>query len=840
MQVVKGTCLLLVCMQVSFSYGKDYFNPLFLGEDVASLDNLAYIADGNTISPGSYYFDLYLGDTFIKNIHINFVEQVGTQKVVACLTKNIVELIPFNEVTKKELFSQQKLNDGCIAVDNYIPDFGYQIDLSKAALKLSIPQIYLQSVQSTLAEQSDWDDGINAFLMNYDFSGSNAYNKNSDNYSSNYLSLNNRLNIGAWRLHGNIYWNQNTYGAKTYNESQTSNVYLSRDVNALRSNLVFGQQSLGSNLFDTMPYIGLTLATANDMLPESQRGYSPPIKGIAESRSKLTIRQNNTIIYQTYVDPGPYDISDLNPVGSSGDYEVELTSVNGIVTRYTVPYSTLPNLLKSGNYNYAATIGQLDISDIKKIKFTQGSVSIGLPWYITAYAGVQYSTDYKALGVGIAKDIGNWGALSLDMINAKAEINNQTKIGQSYRVLYAKNFTETGTNIQLSGYRYSTSDYYSFTEASYKRGKEYFDSLTGQYVDTSLLGRKKNTFQINISQNLGQFGQLSAWGNSTSYWGSKSSRSLQIGWNKSYPELNNLMVSLNYNKYIYANSKNDIFYLSFSMPLSGRTSNYNMYLSNSSNYNISDHSYNNNTSIYGNGLDNRLDYNIYQSLNKDSTSNTTQVNASYKADEARLKLGMMYSPNTTQVDYGISGAVFVHSDGVVFTREANDTAILVKATGAEGAKVNRAGDNITVNKQGYALVPYATPYHYNDVELDPVTFADNYDVDNKVIKVAPTRGAISKVIFDVRKGYNFLAQVNYKGKSIPFGTIIKNLDDSNVAIANDDGSVYLTGVQDHAKFSVSWDKQAACTFVINYDDNFVPQLVNKINVNCLEEDKTSE
>ncbi|MEX6221192.1 fimbria/pilus outer membrane usher protein [Providencia hangzhouensis] len=38
------------------------------------------------------------------------------------------------------------------------------------------------------------------------------------------------------------------------------------------------------------------------MLPDSEKGYSPTIKGIAESKSeRITIKQNGNILYQEYV-----------------------------------------------------------------------------------------------------------------------------------------------------------------------------------------------------------------------------------------------------------------------------------------------------------------------------------------------------------------------------------------------------------------------------------------------------------------------------------------------------------------------------------------------------------
>lgn len=64
--------------------------------------------------------------------------------------------------------------------------------------------------------------------------------------------------------------------------------------------------------------------------------------------------------------------------------------------------------------------------------------------------------------------MGKLGALSIDAMQAQAKIYDKSYTGGSYRILYAKSFSDSGTNIQLTGYRYSTSNYYTFTEASYR------------------------------------------------------------------------------------------------------------------------------------------------------------------------------------------------------------------------------------------------------------------------------------------------------------------------------------------------------------------------------------
>ncbi|WP_426817299.1 fimbria/pilus outer membrane usher protein [Winslowiella sp. 2C04] len=796
---------------------------MFLGKDVASLDNLSYLGQGNALPPGDYILYLYIDDDFIKNVRITFKKSSDTNKVEACFTKDIIESIPLNASAKKKFDFASDQTDKCIDVKKYINDFDYEVDVSKLILKLSIPQIYLDSVRSTLASEDDWDDGIPFFLMNYNMNGSSSTNKGYGDYSSFYTNLNNRANFGPWRFNSNVYLSESKSGGKVNHELTTNNIYLTRNINAIKSNLVIGQNTLGSNLFDSNQYVGVTLGTSDEMLPDSERGYSPAIRGIADSRSKLTIRQNNNIIYQTYVNPGPFDINNLNSVGTSGDYEVELTSSDGVVKKYTVPYSSLPNLLRSGNFNYSATLGQLDSSATKNNNFFQSTVAVGIPLEATVFLGTQISNKYMSTGLGIGKDFGYLGAVSIDALHAKSEIDNNKLSGQSYRILYSKSFPDMGTNIQLTGYRYSTSDYYSLSEASNK------SSLQNNGIYSNYNGKRKDSFQLNLSQNINDFGQLYVWGSIISYWGTETkSKNMQFGWNKSFR--NNVTVSASYNKNTFSGTTDDAFYLSLSMPLTNGTNSSPMYLSNSTSYN--DSGYNNITSVYGNVLDNKLDYNVYQSVNKDSDNNTTNVNANYRASSINLHAGTSYTAKTKEFDYGASGGILFHKDGVVFTREANDTAILIEALGAAGARINRSGENIVINNSGYALIPYATPYHYNDVELDPTTFGNGYDIDNKVLKISPTRGAISKVIFDVRKGYNFLVAVKYKDKPIRFGSLVNNNADNSVSIANDDGTVYLTGVKNNSNYTVNWDYNTSCQFSINYDDNLKLDVVNKINVNC--------
>lgn len=817
--------LLTLFVYAKISCAEDYFNPLFLGSDVDSIDDLSYLTSGNKVAPGKYFLSVSLGQNFLTSMSITFKEDAN-KKVVACFTHELVDMIPFtDDISKKVRGSPAK--DECIDLNRYITDFGYDIDVSKLTLTLNIPQIYLKSIRSTLAKESDWDDGIPALLTNYRFNGIYTKNKKYENYSSSYFTVENKLNIGSWRFNSSSYYNNNKSASYSSHEWRSSNIYAYTDINAIKSTLTLGHTAIGSALFDSNSYIGMSLGTSYEMLPESEKGYSPVIKGIAEARSKITIKQNGSIMYQDYIDQGPYSIDNLNSVGSSGDYEVELTTDQGVVKKYTVPYATLPNLLRNKSYNYSVAIGRLDSSQTEKAKFSQGTLSYGLPFATTVYSGYQLADNYQAFGLGLGKDLGDVGAASLDSIQAKAKVGDKTHVGNSYRVLYAKSFSETGTNLMLSGYRYSTSNYYTLNESNYQYNEQ---DLIGYYNQYMRGFRKKNSFQVNLTQNLGDYGQMYLWGSINSYWGNTyKSQNVQVGWNRVFPSLNNINLSASYNKNKYLSSSEDVFYLSMTMPLNIALGNDMMYLSNSSGYSKS--SRYNSTSIYGNALENKLNYNLTQSFAKDSSS-TSNLNATYKSDMADINAATVLSAESKSLNYGLSGSVLVHSGGVLLSRTASDTVVLVEAKGAKGAKLDRYTDQPAVNRYGYTLIPYATPYHYNDVALSPDSFGKDYDTDRKTLKVAPTRGAITKVKFDVRKGYSFLVTLNYRNKRLKFGTLVTSDTENASSIVNDDGTVYLSGVRSGSKFTVKIDSNNICKFAINYDEAKEMQNINEVKLTC--------
>lgn len=98
--------------------------------------------------------------------------------------------------------------------------------------------------------------------------------------NSQYVNLRPGLNIGPWRLRNYSTWSRSSQqGGSTSNKWDTVYTYLQRDIQALGGQLLLGDSTSPSDVFDGVPFRGGQLASDDEMLPESLRGYAPSIRG---------------------------------------------------------------------------------------------------------------------------------------------------------------------------------------------------------------------------------------------------------------------------------------------------------------------------------------------------------------------------------------------------------------------------------------------------------------------------------------------------------------------------------------------------------------------------------
>jgi outer membrane usher protein FimD/PapC len=89
------------------------------------------------------------------------------------------------------------------------------------------------------------------------------------------------------------------------------------------------------------------------MLPPDLRGYAPQITGVAQTNAKVTVSQNNRIIYQENVPPGPFSITNLfNTYRGNWTSRLKMTGV----TQWQVASNSIPYLTRKGQIRYTTAM----------------------------------------------------------------------------------------------------------------------------------------------------------------------------------------------------------------------------------------------------------------------------------------------------------------------------------------------------------------------------------------------------------------------------------------------------------------------------------------------------
>ncbi|WP_447877576.1 fimbria/pilus outer membrane usher protein [Serratia fonticola] len=798
---------------------RDYFDPalLELGAPGQKTIDLSSFEDKGGQMPGTYRVDVFLNNEKmdVRDVEFRlFKDAKGNERLQPCLSVDV--LASWGVVTKK--FPELGASGSTCANLAAIPQASSEFRFERQQLLLSFPQSAVSNSARGWVDPKFWDQGIPAVLLNYSITGANNYAKSGqgDDSSSQYANLRPGINIGPWRLRNYTTWNRSDNGGpngKTEDHWDTVYTYAQRDIIALKSQLTAGDSSTAADVFDSIPFRGARLASDDDMLPESLRGYAPVVRGIARTNAQVTIRQNGYVIYQSYVSPGSFEITDMYPTGGAGDLYVTIKESDGSEQQLVIPYASLPVLQREGRLKYAVTTGVYRSYDnsVDKTPLSEGTVIYGLPGGYTVYGGGQFASKYQSLALGLGKNLGDFGALSVDVTQAWSKQKDlQKESGQSWRVRYSKNFVQTGTNFAVAGYRYATDGYWSMQEV--------LDTYTDGY-SYPLQERRRNRAELTLSQDLWEAGgSLGITAAREDYWNTdRRMESYGINYNNSW---DGISYGLSYTYSINSSAtyggdsnnsgriydKDQLFAFNLSIPLNrlfGGKPVYASYMLNTS----KDGNTTNSVSVSGTALeDSNLSWSVQQGYGSQGQGNSGSTNADWRSTYGEVNGGYSYDNNSQRLNYGLQGGIIAHENGVTLGQPLGETVVLVAAPEAKSVSV-QGQSGVKTDWRGYAIVPYASPYRKNDVTLNTQTFDDDTEVAITTQTVIPTRGAVVKANYQTSVGYRVLMTLlRVGGQPVPFGATVTNPAAKNAQgfIVGDAGQVYLNGLESNGTLQVKW------------------------------------
>ncbi|WP_432723663.1 fimbrial biogenesis outer membrane usher protein [Jeongeupia wiesaeckerbachi] len=770
-------------------------------------------ADGNPVDPGRYSVDVFVNGRMLRRseMQVALREQAGVQRTVILVPVGLLRAARVEPerieaaVQATGAAAPAPITDDTLVQVDLLDDAASAVfDVNEYRLNLSLPQIVQQQAPRGYVDPAQWDPGTSGLLLNYvsSFYHGTGRGQSSD---SAYVGLRAGFNLGLWQYRNtsSLSWRD---GEQPRFDS-TSN-YLQRVLPGLMSVLRLGDTQSSARFFSSMAMTGAVLASDDRMLPDSQRGYAPVVRGVARSNARVTVRQRDSILYQTTVAPGAFEINDLYPTGYGGDLQVTIDEADGSQQRFRVPYAALPELIRPGQSRFELAAGRLkDEWLIDPPLFGEAVYQRGISNALTASVGAQAGEGGYLSGVtGLAYNTG-WGALSSDVTVSHMLLDGEARDGWSWRVAFSKYLQQTGTNLSLAAYRYSSSGFSSLRDAAYLQQASQTGRTARPAGEASTVNQR-HSLQLYLNQTIGKNGSLYASGSLSDYWGaSGTGGSVQIGYSETIGGINySVNLSRSYDVAL-GESVNQV-YVGLSIPLGSAAS--AVPLLNTA----VTHDDRGNTGVQANlsGMmpsDTSLSYSAFATANaSDGGERNSSVGGSLSRTTRAglLQASASYGGGYTQASVGMSGSMLAHSGGLTFGQYTGDTVGLIEAEGAEGATVD-SRSQVVVDGNGYAIVPSLSPYRENEIALNPRNASDEVELLDASRRVVPYDGAVVKLQYATQVGKPTLLVLLLDDTRVPLGALARDAAGRMLGIVGGEGRLLLRDLPATGTVSLHWGER---------------------------------
>ena len=574
-----------------------------------------------------------------------------------------------------------------------------------------------------------------------------------------------------------------------------------RALPSIQSRLTLGENYLYSDIFDSFRFTGASLNSDDSQLPPNLRGYAPEVVGVANTNAKVVISQKGRVLYEALVAAGPFRIQDLNDA-VTGSLDVRVEEQDGSVKTFTVESASIPYLTRPGTVRYKTAVGRP--SDLhgggQGNVFGTGEFSWGISNGWSLYGGAITDNNYKAFTVGVGRDLLAFGAVSFDATRASTQLDDEILSGASYRLSYSKNFEEYDSQVTFAGYRFSEKDYLSMSE--YLDARQYGGEVGGsKALYTATFNKQFRDSGLSVYLN---YSNQSYWDRPVSErWTLSLARYFSMG------TIKNMSLSMN----LYRNQERDQrsgeqsntgMYLSVSLPL-GRSGT----LTTSANRMAGRNGY---SARFSDRLDERSSYQI------SASDRSVSGSLSHLGDQASLDINASVQEHDyTSLSLSARGGATLTAQGAALHRSSGmgGTRLLIDTAGVPDVPIRGYGAATRSNGFGKAVISDISSYYRTAASVDLENLPANAEATQSVAQLTLTEGAIGYRSLDVISGVKAMAVLRLAdGSTPPFGATVKNEKQQDTGIVNEDGSVYLSGIQPGKTMIVSWGGAERCTLTL--------------------------
>jgi outer membrane usher protein FimD/PapC len=644
-------------------------------------------------------------------------------------------------------------------------------------------------------DAGNFSRGGAAALFNYDVLGFDSRSRSGPSrYVSAYTEAG--FNWEDWIVRSRQFYVSDNGKART----EHLHAYAQRDIAALHSTFQVGQLSSNNPLFGGVQLSGVQFApNGQSQVPAGTN--QAVVEGLAQSQSRIEVRQSGVLIHSTLVPEGPFRLTGLPLLNGTSDLEVSVIDVRGARRSFVVPAASFGGAAAAPGYYLS--VGKVRESAGERAAtpmVAMGGGTWGLGRDSSVGLGVLGADDYGAVGGSLSSvlfqrvSVGVRHNVSRDSRNAVSGARSTLSVSSPVLANVDVNFSVTS---QTRGYR-------EVLEAGRK-------STTDE-----LASRFKNQYTAGMSWLDPTMGVFSLGYTHSAQFDGRATEQVFASWNKSFKRVDVALIADSRVGGTRDGSRREksrdddlALRLQVSLPL-GADRRLNSYTSRRGDQ-------------FGAGtalserVNEYVNYEVAVERDLRAKEQSVRGHVDLLPRYTRVGLGVRRDPQGTSYSGQLQGGVVAHERGLTFSPYAvQDTFGLVSVGDVGSARIETPQGPVWTDFRGQAVIAGLPAYTQSRVEVQTQSLPKRVDLKNGTQVLAAGRGSVNTVAFDVVKVRRMLLTVNdSQGRPLPQGAAVFGKGNRFLTSVAGEGMIFLNDVNESQDLRVSLPDTSTCLLHID-------------------------
>ncbi|WP_390620179.1 fimbria/pilus outer membrane usher protein [Yersinia rohdei] len=682
--------------------------------------------------------------------------------------------------------------DHCENIETLWPGGVVTLFPGKFLVEMKLPQ----EAFDPEVENSDYERGGHALLLNYNLFGQRVESKN-DNLNLFQGQFEPGINIFNWvlRNRGSYIYNQ---GVSHYDNQET---YALRAVESLKSVVQLGEFGLRADTYSGLPMMGAQLYSDNAQLNNMQ--LVVPIEGIASTNATVEVSQRGRVIYRTVVAPGPFSLSNISNFSSGVPTDVNVIEEDGTQQHFTVSNTLDPNFGQHAT-TYQLALGRyrdnLNDSESKSPLLATGEVSFDPTNTFRMTTAGLLSTDYQNFSLQNL-----YSGFDNAWISASARYTNTKDTGQGYQLALQNQVAINGNLSASLSTVYDSVNYWSPDNAL----------SAGNNLDDQLYGKLKNSTSAAVTWAHPRWGAFSYSLSNNIYYQTESSVSHAVSVSEQFGR-----VTTTLSLQSTSQGQNSV-YFGISMPLgqgalTGRMQRIN-----------------GNTTL-GSTYQGTWGDNKGYSVGITGSDSQRRVNGALnmKTAYSQLSGGISRASNNSQSAYFSTSGSMAYANNTFATSSSSigDTFAVLNVPSQSSLRVSSPGSGMAITDySGTALLPSVIPYTASKAQISTKTLPLNVRLNSTSADLMMMRGTVATRNFEATEVRQLLLSIrDSKGNPMPVGANVLNDQGDFLGTIIGEGNFMLENNAIGKVLRVKATNQMECVAGYSVPEKFDPETLYEV------------